>query len=365
MSVPELIIETGRALSAARSLFGPDPVSTNLSTNGLTAAHDDVARTGVWAATTWAGRGGQQYAQTTNGQATDLKAVVGADQQADTGFRAAVSAAATGRAGMDQIISSAQNSTAALAPGQGTPSGQAAIVDNLRAHLRRTKHLIREAERHDQKLAAILDRARTGYRHRGIHAGVGVFGGSMALDSGGGDGGSGMRPPSPLAAFAAHHHPPRQHGAAAGPSNLPLVPGTGTLNPADKRSVARFIYNAALARGYSPSESIDIVAYSVGESGLDPEISGGQQGDDVVKGLFQEKSAFARAGGIDPSLRETVQGNVEAYLNQLEKNRHLPMAAFGVGNGALTTTSVGGPLSSAGSQDWGTLVARAHEYLGV
>lgn len=136
-------------------------------------------------------------------------------------------------------------------------------------------------------------------------------------------------------------------------------------DPGDRRAVARYIYQAALGRGYTPQQAVEIVAYSVGESGLDPQSDGGVQGDDRVLGLFQEKTAFAAAGGVDPSLRGTVEGNVTAYLNQLEAHRDLPMAAFGVGNGALATTSVGGPLSGVGAQDWGSLMARAREYLGM
>lgn len=124
------------------------------------------------------------------------------------------------------------------------------------------------------------------------------------------------------------------------------------------QAVAQYIYQAAIGRGYSAHDATAIVAYSVGESGLSPTISGGVQGDAEVIGLFQEKPGFARAGGVDPSARYSVEGNTTAYLNQLERHR---------GSGdiydQLLATSVGGPMYTGGRGYMDQLMGRAQGYL--
>lgn len=131
-------------------------------------------------------------------------------------------------------------------------------------------------------------------------------------------------------------------------------------NPA---GIARMIYDMARQRGYTDDEARSIVAYAVGESGLNPTISGGIQGGkgdpfgDNVIGLFQQKPDFARRGGIDPSQRGDPAANTYAYLNHLEAHRHLPIEQ------ALPRTSVGGPLAKGGEQDWAMLRRRADGYL--
>jgi len=116
----------------------------------------------------------------------------------------------------------------------------------------------------------------------------------------------------------------------------------------DPRSVARYIYGQARARGYSPHDALAITAYAKGESGFNATISGGPQGGpgakDVVIGEFQEKAAFARDAGVDPALRYTVEGNTEAYLRTLEHHRNAPGDIFD----HLLATSVGGPMYTGG-----------------
>lgn len=135
-----------------------------------------------------------------------------------------------------------------------------------------------------------------------------------------------------------------------------------------RADVAKYIYAAAKSRGYSDGDSRNIVAYSVGESGLNPGISGGVQrgvGDkggaaDEVQGLFQEKPGFAQAGGVDPSQRGTVDGNVTAYLNNLEKHRNDP----GDIDDHLLATSSGGPMYTGGRQAMSGLLGQVQGLLG-
>jgi len=137
--------------------------------------------------------------------------------------------------------------------------------------------------------------------------------------------------------------------------------GFPAVNPNDPASVAAMIYQMARARGYSDHEAQSIVAYALGESGLNPSASGGPQGgtgpEHTVIGLFQQKPAFAMEGGIHPSWRDDPVANTYAYLNQLEKYRHLPIEQ------ALPATSKGGPLTSVGAQPWSPLYSRAGDLI--
>jgi hypothetical protein len=140
----------------------------------------------------------------------------------------------------------------------------------------------------------------------------------------------------------------------------PMAAPTGT----DKASTANYVYQAALSRGYSPDEATAVVGYAVGESGLNPAVSGGPQGGagaaNEVIGLFQEKPGFAAAGGVDPSQRSTVAGNTEAYLNNLGKHR-------GQGDiySQLLATSAGGPIATGGRAAMPPLIRQAQGLIGA
>ncbi|AXF51519.1 tape measure protein [Mycobacterium phage Constella] len=145
-----------------------------------------------------------------------------------------------------------------------------------------------------------------------------------------------------------------------GKMSMPIADASafsGFGNPGSPQAVANMIYQQAVSRGYSPQEAQAIVAYAIGESGLDPSRSGGNQGGAEVVGLFQQKPDFARGGGIDPSLRTNAAANTYAYLNQLDRNRHLPIEQ------ALPATSRGGPLATGGN--WDGLMSQAAQYLGM
>lgn len=135
--------------------------------------------------------------------------------------------------------------------------------------------------------------------------------------------------------------------------------GYGSSGSGYSKGVAKYIYGQAISQGYSPKDATAIVAYSIGESGLNPGISGGVQGDDEVIGLFQEKGGFAKAGGIDPSQRGTMEGNVKAYLNNLQGHR-------GQGDiyDQLLNTSVGGPMYTGGRGYMDQLYGQAQNVLG-
>ena len=117
---------------------------------------------------------------------------------------------------------------------------------------------------------------------------------------------------------------------------------TGGTAPAVTRDssqadIAKYIYNTALSKGYSPTEARYITAQASGESSFKPAISGGVQGDDEVIGIFQEKTAFS--GGLTVEQRKDPMLNIAAYFAQLEKNRGGPGDIVDW----LAVTSGGGP----------------------
>ena len=112
-------------------------------------------------------------------------------------------------------------------------------------------------------------------------------------------------------------NPPAGSQGAAPPSSQGVAPPTGIGGTGSKQDIADYIINKALSEGYSRDQANQILTQAVGESNLTPGISGGQQGDDEVIGIFQEKGAFARAGGIDPSQRADAKSNIDAYFSHM------------------------------------------------
>lgn len=156
-------------------------------------------------------------------------------------------------------------------------------------------------------------------------------------------------------------------GGLPGTTGLPglpsALPSGGTGSPAD---IAKLIFSMATQRGYTAHDAQAIVAYAIGESSLDPKSDGGTQPapgssgnayQDGVIGLFQQKPAFAAAGGIDPAMRADPVSNITAYLNNLAKNSGMPIEQ------ALPATSQGGPLATGA--DWNSLMQQAANYLGA
>jgi hypothetical protein len=123
-----------------------------------------------------------------------------------------------------------------------------------------------------------------------------------------------------------------------------------------KQQIADMIISSALARGYSMDTARGLVAYAIGESGLNPRANGGVQGDDSAIGLFQEKTAFS--GGLTAEQRMNPQANINAYLNQFAQHQ-------GAGDieHQLFATSVGGPFYTGGYPAMRGLEGQADKYI--
>ena len=147
--------------------------------------------------------------------------------------------------------------------------------------------------------------------------------------------------------------------------NTAGIAGAGSLPAnAGKQDIANYIISKALSQGYSRDQANAIATQAFGESGFNPDISGGQQGSDpnadTVLGIFQEKPAFAQSGGIDPSQRTDAKANIDAYFNNL--------AAAGGPNtddikGLLASVSGGGPAHPSNAGHWDKAVQGVAPYL--
>jgi len=346
-------------LGDARRLFGPAPMSGGFRTDsGLAASRDAVSQANGAAAETWSGAGASSYAATSRGQVTALDSLTGADQGTTAGSNGAANAATSGRNGMDAVITDTRTGVAAIAPSARTPAGQQQLINHLQSQLDRAKALLRVSERCNIAMATMIRNTVGGYRGATMMPSMPAMG-APTIMSGAAAPGAQLPPTAHLTAFA-HHQPARPAGYVHSDPQNPLVPPS----PSDKRAVAQYIYRAARAHGYSHEDAVAIVAYAIGESDLEPTISGGAQGGpgdaNVVGGLFQEKPEFAARVGVDPSQRWTVQGNVAAYLSNLARNRDA-----GDIYDQLFATSQGGPIYTGGRAAMGPLVARAKQLLGA
>lgn len=105
----------------------------------------------------------------------------------------------------------------------------------------------------------------------------------------------------------------RRGRGATPPAGPPGAPGGLGPNPT-KQQIANYIINKALSQGYTRDQANSFLIQAVGESGLDPKISGGVQGVDEVIGIYQEMKAFS--GGLSREERMDPQKNIDAYFTQ-------------------------------------------------
>lgn len=154
----------------------------------------------------------------------------------------------------------------------------------------------------------------------------------------------------------------RSSGVNGGAGNV-AAPGALGAN-AGKQDIANYIINKALSQGYSRDQANAIATQAFGESGFAAGISGGPQGGsgaaDTVLGVFQEKPAFAQAGGIDPSQRTDPQANIDAYFNNLAKAGGPSTSDI---KGLLANVSGGGPAHPSNVGHWDRALAGVAPYL--
>ncbi|WP_122526597.1 DUF4226 domain-containing protein [Mycobacterium persicum] len=157
MSLEELVAETGRALSAARRLFGSAPVEGSLSsTPELAAGRQAVAQVGQTAADRWQGAAAGTYVIANADQLQSFDGTVTADGRVSPALADAGRSAATGAQNMDTLIAQTRAGVAALAPSTRSAVGQQQLVSYLQGQLNQAKGLVQNFQQQDSALASSI-----------------------------------------------------------------------------------------------------------------------------------------------------------------------------------------------------------------
>lgn len=164
MSLTAAIAEAGRALSAARGLYGANPTSGEwTSTPALTVGRDGVYKTQWGAQQSWHGDGAGSYTHAAGHGAQALDRVTSGDAGTGHGFKTGAAQAVAGRRAVDALITETRDDLTALAPSAGTPAGRRELITHLQGQLHRANALLRLSRHRDTQLAALIRTAAAGY----------------------------------------------------------------------------------------------------------------------------------------------------------------------------------------------------------
>ncbi|CQD24575.1 hypothetical protein BN1232_06269 [Mycobacterium lentiflavum] len=168
MSLDELIVQAGRALSDARRLFGSSPIDGRWpSPQALVTGRQAVAEAGQAAASDWHGVAGPVYRAANNERLQRLDNARTADAQIAPAFVTTGQAAAAGAHSMDSLIAETRAGVDALAPRARSAAGQQELATYLQGQLNRAKGLVQNFQEHNAELAARIDAAAAGYQAEG------------------------------------------------------------------------------------------------------------------------------------------------------------------------------------------------------
>lgn len=160
MALDGLVSEAGRALSAARRLFGsPQSVESLPSARRLVDGHDTVAHTREAASKVWQGGSESAYLESSGEQVRALKSTVDADQRLGPAVDDAHQAATQGGKDMDRLIAQTRSGVAQLAPGTHTAGGQQALAEYLHGQLNEAKGVLRNYTQRDTDIADTIQSA--------------------------------------------------------------------------------------------------------------------------------------------------------------------------------------------------------------
>jgi hypothetical protein len=313
VSVDALVQQVAEVLGRGHALFGDPPSSggtaATTSGAGLTAA-GGLVRGGHQRITALSGALPAGYTTFATDAGPALDAAGKADDALGTNLRDAAAADRFGRGTSGAVVNGAASDTAALAPSTQTAAGQRALVSALRARLAQQQEVISAYTSRDARLAAIFRSLAFG---QGSPAGGMSMGGMPSGGIGGGSGG-GLSPMSGLsglggpATMLAGGFSPRDSGlvAPAGVAGTPL--GALAVN-SSAREVAAAIIHEARRRGYSPSQTVPILADAMQESNLSPRAV---SPNGLWRGVFQQDSSYA--GRDNPNLA------IVEFFNRLDKH---------------------------------------------
>ena len=308
-----LVAQVGEVLGRGHALFGDPPASggTAAATSGAgLSAAGDLVRGGHQRISALSGALPAGYGNFATDAGPALDAAAKADDALGTNLRDAAAADRSGRGTSGAVVNGAASDTAALAPSTQTPAGQRALLSALRARLAQQQQVISAYTSRDARLAAILRSLAYG---QGGQSGGMPMGGTPTGGMGGGSGG-GSSPMSGLSGLGgpgtmlAGNFSPRDSGliTPAGEAGTPL----GALTPnSSPREVAAAIIHEARRRGYSPRQTVAILADAMQESHLNPRAVSPNR---LWKSIFQQDSSYV--GRDNPNLA------IAEFFNRLDKH---------------------------------------------
>jgi len=160
MALDGLVSEAGRALSAARRLFGSSPSGESLpSAQQLIDGRDTVTQARQAASAGWQGGSESAYLESSGEQVRALKSTVDADQRFGPAVDDARQAATQGGKDMDRLIAQTRSGVQQLAPGTHTAGGQQALAEYLHGQLTQAKGLLQNYTQCDTDIADTIQTA--------------------------------------------------------------------------------------------------------------------------------------------------------------------------------------------------------------
>lgn len=156
-SIDALVAETGRALSAARRLFGSAPVEGSLpSAHQLTTGRQAVAQVGQAAAVNWQGRAAGAYVTANSERVQAFDATLAGDSRVSPALARGGQSAAAGAQNMDTLIAQTRAGVSALAPSTRSAAGQHQLATYLQGQLNQAKGLLQNYQQQDGEIAGVI-----------------------------------------------------------------------------------------------------------------------------------------------------------------------------------------------------------------
>ena len=299
MGVGAYVARVDRALGSGQNLFppslGPVGVATDLPPTPPPPPGVSATAGGV---------------DTASGEYdTQWSAVNGADADAAATAQTGAVDAVAGHAEATGVRSTAQAQAAAIAPATGSPAGVRALVSAMDDKLAAMQRQLSTAQAQNRLLAM---------RMRQLAGTYSRLGGSPSAPGGGGFGGAGMGSGalgSAMPGASALAAPASLAGAlpsisgllpkpGAGADRVPVGAGTplGRLTASSSpREVAAAIINESARRGYSPAQTVAILATGLQESALNPRA---RHPNGLWHGIFQQDSSYPGRGNPNTNISE-------------------------------------------------------------
>ena len=306
-----VVARVGAALSRGHGLFSPAPLDGSAALAGssqvLGSASQRVAD-GVQMLDAQ-GRFGRSYGGAGVRLAGRFAAAGGLDRVLGGIAGDAAASDGRGRAQSGEVVSAAGEDVARVGPYTNTAAGQQALLRTLRDRVDEQRQVIAAYRARDARLAALV--RELGYGRAG--------GGGLGSMPGGMPGGGGGARPSPTSGGLGNLPGGWNFlsGLASGASSSGLAKPTprasagtplgGLTLDSSPREVAAAIIHEAHRRGYSPRQTIAILADAMQESALRPRAV---SPNGLWEGIFQQDASYAGRGNPNTAISE--------FFNRLE-----------------------------------------------